>query len=98
MRMPLLRDCIRGAINLVRGDQSHRAICLRSRSIAARMKFLTPSKNSQLRQTLMATLKAPITRNDHIRGPANAPITVVEYGDFECPQCGLAYPIVKQLQ
>jgi protein-disulfide isomerase len=61
------------------------------------MKFLTPSKNSQLRQTLMATLKAPVTRNDHIRRPANAPITVVEYGDFECPHCGLAYPIVRQL-
>ena len=46
----------------------------------------------------MATLKAPITRNDNIRGPANAPITVVEYGDYECPHCGLAYPIVNQLQ
>jgi protein-disulfide isomerase len=61
------------------------------------MEFLTPSKNSQLRQALMATLKAPITRNDHIRGPANAPITVVEYGDYECPHCGLAYPIVNQV-
>src|SRR5882762_3522457 len=49
---------------------AHGAICLRSRSIPARMEFLTPSKNSQLRQALMATLKAPITRNDHIRGPA----------------------------
>lgn len=45
----------------------------------------------------MATLKAPITRNDHIRGPANAPITVVEYGDYECLHCGLAYPIVNQV-
>ena len=45
----------------------------------------------------MATLKAPITRNDHIRGPANAPITVVEYGDYECPHCGLAYPIVNRV-
>jgi protein-disulfide isomerase len=62
------------------------------------MKFLTPSKNSQLRQALMATLKAPTTRNDHIRGPANAPITVVKYGDYECPHCGPAYPIVNQLQ
>jgi|SRR5712672_1544977 protein-disulfide isomerase len=55
------------------------------------MEFLTPSKNSQLRQALMATLKAPITRNDHIRG------TVVEYGDYECLHCGLAYPIVNQV-
>jgi protein-disulfide isomerase len=46
----------------------------------------------------MATLKVPVTQNDHIRGPANAPITLVEYGDYECPHCGLAHPIVKQVE
>ena len=45
----------------------------------------------------MAILKAPITRNDHNRGPANAPITLVKYGDYECPHCGLAYPIVNKV-
>ena len=34
---------------------------------------------------------------DHIRGPADAPVTVVEYGDFECPYCGLAEPVVREL-
>jgi Na+/H+ antiporter NhaA len=34
---------------------------------------------------------------DHIRGPAKAPVTVVEYGDFECPYCGLAEPSVREL-
>jgi Na+/H+ antiporter NhaA len=34
---------------------------------------------------------------DHIRGPINAPITVVEYGDFECPYCGHAEPVVREL-
>jgi protein-disulfide isomerase len=46
----------------------------------------------------MATLKIPITQHDHIRGPAHAPITLVEYGDYECPHCALAYPIVNQVQ
>ena len=34
---------------------------------------------------------------DHIRGPENAPVTVVEYGDFECPYCGMAEPAVREL-
>ena len=35
---------------------------------------------------------------DHIQGPADAPVTLVEYGDYECPYCGAAYPIVKEIQ
>jgi protein-disulfide isomerase len=34
---------------------------------------------------------------DHIRGPIDAPVTVVEYGDFECPYCGQAEPIIREL-
>jgi Na+/H+ antiporter NhaA len=34
---------------------------------------------------------------DHIRGPEEAPVTVVEYGDFECPYCGLAEPVIREL-
>ena len=34
---------------------------------------------------------------DHIRGPADAPVTIVEYGDFECPYCGRAEPVIRDL-
>jgi len=35
---------------------------------------------------------------DHIQGRADAPVTLVEYGDYECPFCGAAYPVIKDIQ
>jgi Na+/H+ antiporter NhaA len=37
------------------------------------------------------------SERDHIRGPIEAPVTVVEFGDFECPYCGQAEPVVREL-
>ena len=49
-------------------------------------------------QSRVARLVLPVDGRDHVRGPADAPSTLVEYGDYECPYCGLAHPIVEEVR
>lgn len=46
----------------------------------------------------MSKLKVPVAPHDHVQGDPDAPVTLVEYGDYQCPHCRLAYFVIKQLQ
>jgi protein-disulfide isomerase len=43
-------------------------------------------------------LTPAVSARDHSQGPSAALVTLVEYGDYQCPACGAAYPVVKELQ
>lgn len=43
------------------------------------------------------SLKPSVNSNDHIQGNANSELVIVEYGDYQCPYCGAAYPVLKEL-
>ena len=43
-------------------------------------------------------LTVPVTSADHALGREDAPVTLVEYGDYECPYCGKAFPVVKEVR
>ena len=46
----------------------------------------------------MRRLAVAVSERDHALGPSGAPVTLVEYGDFECPFCGMAYPDIKEIR
>ena len=54
------------------------------------------SNNETERKSKKLTVPVNIG-SDHIRGSVNAPITIVEYGDYECPYTGMAYPVINDI-
>ena len=58
---------------------------------------LVSSNASPNTSTFVATHTSPITSTDHVRGNATAKVSLIEYGDFQCPACGAYEPLVQQL-
>ena len=50
-----------------------------------------------MRSAPPSTLSVPVSGADHVRGAADAPVTIVEYGDYECPYCAAARPVLAAL-
>lgn len=46
----------------------------------------------------MSTLKPEVNNKDHFEGKDSATITIAEYGDYQCPHCAHAYPVIKEIQ
>jgi len=56
------------------------------------------SDKPRLNNAESITLKNVVTVRDHASGPAEAPVTLVQYGNFECIDCGRAYPMLKEVR
>src|SRR5690349_15202965 len=56
------------------------------------------TRESAMNDAEIVRLKNSVSERDHSIGPANAPLTLVEYGNFECVQCGQFFPVIEKVQ
>ena len=95
----LRRDAARGgeARHPQRGPRRGVLTWLLFRATAAAAAATDPRAARERAEPLVDLYLDVDPERDHIRGPRDAPVTVVEYGDFECPYCGMAEPVVREL-
>ena len=60
--------------------------------------FLLTSSNSSDQASQPNSNPAEVSSTDHIEGDPDAKVTLIEYGDFQCPACGASFPHIKQLR
>lgn len=56
-----------------------------------------PGLSSTPLQITVSRLRVPVDEHDHVRGSADAPVTLIQYGDFQCPHCGAAYGVLHEV-
>src|SRR4051794_22678711 len=56
------------------------------------------TRGEDMNSQTATALAVPVNAKDHLRGAENAPVTLVEYGDYECPHCGQAHYVVQQFE
>jgi len=66
--------------------------------VSNRDRLTIKERNSNMSSAEIVRLRDAVTERDHACGPATAPVTLVEYGNFECIHCKAAFPVIKQVQ